>query len=99
MIKEEMANAGDNNESYVQSLFRAEERRKLAESPYLDLKFIPATFAIAERGFSQSSLVYTELRRCIKPLHLECALFLKHNNWFLSSTLIDMIINEKGVDN
>ncbi|KAH9108130.1 hypothetical protein AeMF1_016643 [Aphanomyces euteiches] len=48
-------------------------------SKYVNLEFIPATSVIAEREFSQSSLVFTEMRQSMTPLHLHCVAFLKHN--------------------
>jgi hypothetical protein len=75
---------------------RAKKKRKVVnESTYIDASFVPATSVLAEREFSQSSLVFSELRQAMTPLHLECVLFLKHNSWLWESLLVQEVLNSE----
>ena len=71
------------------------KRKVVNESTYIDASFVPATSVLAEREFSQSSLVFSELRQAMTPLHLECVLFLKHNSWLWDSLLVQEVLNSE----
>ena len=61
--------------------------------PYISLEWIPATSVIAERSFSQSGLIYSELRQRLLPYNLECLMFLKHNRNFWDVFTVATLIN------
>ena len=79
--------------NYAIALLNRNKRRKKEASKYVDLSFIPATSVLCEREFSQSSLVYSELRQSMTPLHLECVLYLKHNHLLWDALLVQEVIN------
>ena len=62
----------------------------------MNLDWIPATSVLAERSFSQSGLIYTELRQSMTPYHLECVMFLKYNRHLWSAKTINDLIIQHG---
>ena len=66
--------------------------------PYISLEWIPATSVIAERSFSQSGLIYSELRQRLLPYILECLMFLKHNRNFWDVFTVATLINNNQTD-
>ena len=49
------------------------------EDEYVDVQWVKAGSVIVERQFSQSKLVYTDLRKSMLPINLEMLMFLKAN--------------------
>ena len=78
MFKREGGDEDDGAEltsNFALDSFRAKKKRKVPnEFTYIDASFVPATSVLADREFSQSSIVFLELRQAMTPLHLECVL-------------------------
>jgi hypothetical protein len=61
---------------------------------YIDTSFIPPTSNICERLFSNSKLVYSDLRKSLLPDTLELILFLKVNGHMWDETFVAKALNE-----
>jgi hypothetical protein len=80
--------------NYASDLQLRAKRSKVEKAKYMDLRFVPATSDVAERSFSDSGMVYNEMRQGMTPYHLECVLFLKHNRLYWNESLVAKIYNE-----
>lgn len=94
--EEEEEQKEEHKNNFAADLLLRNKRQRLLERPYLDLKWIPATSVLAERSFSQSGLIYTELRQSMSPYHLECLMFLKYNKTLWDAKMISVLINNHG---
>ena len=75
-------------DDYAESLLK----RQKMETPCLNLKWIPPTSNICERGFSRSRLTQTHLRHALSPLHMEAIQFLHHNRELWSAETVSKLI-------
>ena len=78
----------DRSDDYAESFLK---RQKL-ENSCLNLKWIPPTSNICERGLSRSRLTQTHLRHASSPVHMEAIQFLHYNRELWSAETVSKLI-------
>ncbi len=85
-------------DNFAVQLLQNEKRRRVADSPYIDVKFVPATSVLAETLFSCAAYVYEDHRKSMTPYTFECVMFLKFNGTLWNSLTVQEVINSNGSD-
>ena len=73
------------------------KKSRIAQSTYVDCRFLTPTSDIVERFFSLAGYCFNDCRRSLTPMNLEIQLFLKVNHRLWDSKAVQKVIAESDV--